>query len=401
LKRLVFLILAGALTLAAKQQLLVVSIDGLDQRYLKNIDSMGLKIPNIRRLIREGQWSEGVVGVVPTITWPSHTTIITGVDPTVHGIQTNRMPASQGGDYPWSAKLIKVGTLLDAAHRAGMKTASITWPVTVDAPVDFNLPEYFQKRNGGGMDMASISSKSNPPDLVKRIDKMFPGFSQQEWMDDKARAQATVYILKKEAPDLMLVHLVDLDSEEHEHAPFSPEANARLEATDALVGQMVAALPEGAAMALVSDHGFEKVNTNVNIQALAEKKGVAGIHSQSGVVMADTPAATAFLRATAKDKQYGIGRQVPAQEVQLLAPQLPKADSVYEPADGFMFVTSGEIISKPKEIGNHGHWPARYRAVCIFWGKGIPPGRMIEMSQKQLAVQLAAVLGIAFVPGRQ
>src|SRR6185369_2871404 len=129
-----FLILAGALTLSAKQKLLVVSIDGLDQRYLKNVDALGLKIPNIRRLIREGQWSQGVVGVVPTITWPSHTTIITGVEPSVHGIQTNRMPASQGGDYPWSVKLLKVQTLLDAAHKAGMKTAAITWPVTVDAP---------------------------------------------------------------------------------------------------------------------------------------------------------------------------------------------------------------------------------------------------------------------------
>jgi len=122
LKRLFLLILAGALTLSAKQKLLVISVDGLDQRYLKNIDSLGLKIPNIRKLIREGQWSEGVVGVVPTITWPSHTTMITGVEPAVHGIQTNRMPASEGVDYPWSAKLLKEPTLLDAAHGEGLKT---------------------------------------------------------------------------------------------------------------------------------------------------------------------------------------------------------------------------------------------------------------------------------------
>ena len=160
---------------AAQQPLLVISVDGLDERYL---DGSAVKIPHIRKLLREGQWSQGVTGVVPTITWPSHTTMITGVVPEVHGILNNRLP---GGDYPWSVKLLRSRTLLDAAHAAGRKTAAVTWTVTVDAPVDFNLPEYFQKRRGGAMDLHSIESKSNPPDLVQRISAMFPSFAQ-EWM---------------------------------------------------------------------------------------------------------------------------------------------------------------------------------------------------------------------------
>src|SRR5215475_9864489 len=190
----------------ARQPLLVVSVDGLDQRYLANADAMGLKIPHIRRILREGQWSAGVVGVVPTITWPSHTTILTGVGPEVHGIRSNRKPASEGGDYPWSVRELKARTLLDAAHEAGLKTAAITWPVTVDAPVDFNLPEYFQRRRGGAMDLRSIESRSRPRDLVARISGMFPSFSQ-EWMDDRTRALAVVYLLKTERPDFMVVHL--------------------------------------------------------------------------------------------------------------------------------------------------------------------------------------------------
>ena len=73
---------------------------------------------------------------------------------------------------------------------------------------------------------------------------MFPSF-RQEWMDDRTRTQAVVFLLKTEKPDLLLVHLVDLDSEEHDNAPFSREANAILEYTDELVGQMMDALPEG------------------------------------------------------------------------------------------------------------------------------------------------------------
>ncbi|RDJ93757.1 hypothetical protein B4Q13_19700, partial [Lacticaseibacillus rhamnosus] len=78
--------------LSAKQPLVVVSVDGLDNRYLANADQMGLKIPNLRKLMREGQVSGGVIGVVPTVTWPSHTTMITGVDPVKHGILANWRP---------------------------------------------------------------------------------------------------------------------------------------------------------------------------------------------------------------------------------------------------------------------------------------------------------------------
>src|SRR5690349_21434179 len=110
-----------ATALAAKQPLVVISVDGLDNRYLTDPGRMGLKIPNLRRIMREGQVSRGVIGVVPTVTWPSHTTIITGVDPVVHGILGNQRPKSEGGDYYWSESLIRTPTLLRAAHAAGLK----------------------------------------------------------------------------------------------------------------------------------------------------------------------------------------------------------------------------------------------------------------------------------------
>src|SRR5215467_3044711 len=103
----VLAVLATAGELFAKQPVLVISIDGMDQRYLSERDKLGLKIPNLKRLIREGQSSAGVIGVVPTVTWPSHTTMITGLDPAEHGILNNRRPAAEGGDYYWSVDLLK------------------------------------------------------------------------------------------------------------------------------------------------------------------------------------------------------------------------------------------------------------------------------------------------------
>ena len=116
--------------------------------------------------MREGQYSRGVDWRRPTITWPSHTTILTGVDPVVHGILSNWRPP---GDRYLDYSQIKSPNLIGAAHKAGLTIAAVTWPVTVGAPVDWNLPEYFSKRRGGYMDFRSIESKSNPPDLVAKI----------------------------------------------------------------------------------------------------------------------------------------------------------------------------------------------------------------------------------------
>ena len=400
MKRALFLLLASSLFACAAQKLLVVSVDGLDQRYLEDRDRLGLRIPHIRRLLAEGQWAKGVLGVVPTVTWPSHITLITGVTPAVHGIRGNRRPAAEGGDYPWSASLLKARTLFDAAHETGLKTAAITWPVTVDAPVDFNLPEYFQRRRGGAMDMHSIASKATPRDLAQRIARMFPSFPQ-EWMDDRTRTQAVVYLLKTEQPNLLAVHLVDLDSEEHDNGPFSPEANAILEYTDELIGQMLAALPSGYAVALVSDHGFERTETVVNLK-LAAASHQKDISASSGVALAQTSEAADALRALAKDPKYGIGREIAKAEVVRFAPDLAKAVAVFEPAPGFQLTAaggSGEIFTKPHELGNHGHWPTRYRAVYVFWGTSGNGTRVPEIAMTDIAGQLASVIGVKFSPG--
>lgn len=373
----------------ARQPLLVISVDGLDQRYLADADRMKLKIPNLRRLMREGQWSRGVMGVLPTITWPSHTTMISGVDPETHGIRGNRRPASEGGDYYWSATLLKSRTLLDAARAAGLKSATITWPVTVDAPVDFNLPEYFQRRRGGSMDLRSIGSKATPPDLVDRIAGMFPSFAQ-EWMDDRTRTQAVVYLLRTVKPDLILLHLVDLDSEQHDNGPFTREASAMLEYTDELIGQMLAALPRGYAVAVVSDHGFERIEHDVDLAALAKAKGVTGLRASGGTVFAETDTAAAFVRG-----QQGVGREIPKDEVARIAPQYAKAAAVFESAPGFWF-TPNATFDKPHELGNHGHWPTRYRSVYVLWGAGGRAERLPEFSMKEIAGKLAKVIGVTF-----
>jgi predicted AlkP superfamily pyrophosphatase or phosphodiesterase len=67
----------------------MISIDGLKPDYVLHADKHGLRIPHLRRFLKEGAFAGGVKGVVPTVTYPSHTTLVTGVSPSRHGISAN------------------------------------------------------------------------------------------------------------------------------------------------------------------------------------------------------------------------------------------------------------------------------------------------------------------------
>ncbi len=371
----------------AQSPLVVISVDGLDHRYLRDADPLGLKAPHMRRLVREGIWSDGVVGVLSTVTWPSHTTLITGKRPDEHGIRGNRRPREEGGDYYWSASLLKTPTLWHATRKAGLRSAAITWPVTVEADIDLNLPEAFSRRKGGWMDLATIRAKATPGlvDKIIAFDRSF----DQEWMDDRTRALATVYFLKKEKVDLILLHFVDHDAVAHEHGPFTREAIEELERTDRYIGQIIEAAPRGATICLTADHGFERIDRAINAGALPGEKRVVG-----GVLFAlDATAAEAAQRTE------GIGRKVPPAEVQRFAPFMKDYVAAFEPAPHHQFAYSlaaGELYQAPHERGNHGQWPLRpdYRSTFALWRQGGKAERLPELDMLSIAGRLAAVLKV-------
>lgn len=355
---------------------MLVSVDGLDQRYLSQRDALGLKIPNLRRLLKEGEWADGVVGEIPTITWPSHTTMLTGVPPAVHGIQRNQV---------WEYSLIKVKTLWDELRSSGRTTAAITWPVTVGAPITWNLPENFQKRQGGSMDLAAIAAKATPG-LIAEISRQYPSFPQQ-WMDDRTRTLATVFLIREKHPDFLALHLADLDAEEHETRPFSTESKAILEYTDELIGQILATLPKDTTFALASDHGFVSVEKTVH--------PAVGKATPFWVTAGDAKEA-AELDRLSHDPANGIGRRIPSAEWRRFLPSTPEPAAAYEPADLFLFSpnpTDGPY-GKPAEIGTHGLWPGRpaYRSVFVLWGPGIKAQQKPEMSMLGIYPRLRSFL---------
>jgi predicted AlkP superfamily pyrophosphatase or phosphodiesterase len=378
---------------------MVLSVDGLDWRYIRDADQLGLKIPNLRRVLAKSQYADGVIGVWPTVTWPSHTSIITGARPDQHGILNNgRGPLDPALSY-WSANKLKVPTLWQCAGERGMTTAAVTWPVTMDAKITWNLPEVFVRRDGGSMDLDSVA-KYSTPGLVDEITRTYPSFPQQ-WVDDRTRALATIFLLQHKHPDLILTHLVDLDSEAHDQGPFTANANAILERTDTLVGDILKAMPKDYDFALVSDHGFERIDHIANMKVEAAAAGVEGdIEPMGGIVVTKDQAVAEWLRGQSGKPGSDVGREIPHDELVRYAPKLADAVAAFEPADHVLLFSrdaSGAAHSPPPEKGDHGFWPLRhdYRGVFLLSGPGIKPGKLGAVEMVSLEDRLAAPLGLS------
>jgi len=213
--------------------LVVISLDGMKPEYVTQADLHHLKVPVLRDFLTHGVYAVGVVGVIPTVTYPSHTTIVTGVWPAEHGVINNTVFDPLGehpGTWYWDFSDIKVPTLYTVADAAGIKTANVGWPVTVGAPINYNIAEGTQSEH---TDKPAISPY-NPPDILAQLG-LHPS---PETDQDVTKTAEAVAILQKFHPGLLLVHLTDLDHQEHEHSPFSPEADAALEVLDSQVGQI-------------------------------------------------------------------------------------------------------------------------------------------------------------------
>ncbi len=283
LSRIAAALLVFPTSLAAEAQahspVLMISIDGMRPDYVTHADDHGLKLPTLRRFLSEGSYADGVRGVFPTVTYPSHTTLVTGVWPAQHGILNNQIFDPErhfDGAWYWYADSIKAETLWQAAHAAGIRTASVSWPVTVDADaIDDNIPEYWRSdvtgANANPQERFLMNAISRPQGSLKemqaRLGPYMPG-NDTTVEGDRTRTRFALDILRRDHPGFMTVHLSSLDEEEHLHGPFSPEANDDLEQLDGLVEQLIEAARSAnsaATVFVVSDHGFASIHDAVNL----------------------------------------------------------------------------------------------------------------------------------------
>ena len=418
------ILVSGAYAQQKPAPLVIISLDGMRPDYITKADEHGIKAPTLRSFLSRGTYAEGVTGVVPTVTYPSHTAIVTGVWPAEHGIYANTTfdPFNEHpGEWYWYFNAIKVETLYTAADKAGLKTAAVSWPVTVGAPIDYNISEHAQSEETD----TPNGSPYNPRDILSQL-----GIVKTKGENaDVLRTRETIAILNKFHPSLMLVHLADLDHQEHEHSPFSPQANATVEVLDAQVAEIMKAalaIDPATRIAIVSDHGFLPVNRHTNLNALFAENGLittgpakpgakaltvtdwkAQVWSSggSGAVMLKDPddkatlaKVKALLDKAKADNSYGINTVLDAEELHKRG-GFPPAAFLVDFKEGYAMGAnlSGPVVTDAPGIGTHGYLPTNpnLRSSFMIQGKGIAQGRDLHViDMRQLAPTFAGLLNI-------
>ncbi|MGO8757407.1 MAG: alkaline phosphatase family protein [Terracidiphilus sp.] len=296
-----FVLLAFVLgALAHAAPVLMISIDGLKPEYITQADAHEMKLPYLRTLLTNGTYAEGVVGIWPTITYPSHTTLITGVWPAEHGIANNQEfdPFQRfGGAWNWYAAQIRVPTLWQVAHKAGLRTASIGWPVSVGATdVDYLIPEYWRGENVSASpdpgDRLLMAALARPGTLIQQLEPAagpYMNGNDTSIGGDETKTRYALEVLRRYKPAFMTLHLSSLDDAQHAHGPFSPEACADLEAIDGMVARLAKqefASNPNAVVVIVSDHGFMNIANYVNLAIPFLQTGlVEGSATPKGLVV--------------------------------------------------------------------------------------------------------------------
>ena len=408
--------------------LVVISVDGLRPDYVTAADVHGARVPNLRKFLREGTFAEGVTGVIPTVTYPSHTTLVTGVWPVKHGILANTtfdpLQKNHEGWY-WYAEDIRVPTLWDAAAAAGRTTASIQWPVTVGAKINWNIPELW--RAGTAEDAKLLRVVSTPGLLAegKAAIGEYRGGIDATPESDEVRGKYAVWILENKHPGLLTVHLIALDHIEHETQAFSPKAMAVLERLDAVVGKIWEAAehvaPGRAFVAVVSDHGFVNYGQQLNLFPAFEKAKLFSLDDRgkisewrampwetggsAAIVLKDprngltTATVRALLTKLAADPANGIDRVLEGEELHRKG-GYPNASFFVGLKPGWRTGSSltGPVVTSVKAGGTHGGLPdlPDLRAAFFLVGPGVPVDKNLGLiDMRDIAPTLAKAVGLA------
>ncbi len=409
--------------------LVLISIDGLRPDYVTAADAHGAKVPNLRRFMKDGTYADGVIGVIPTVTYPSHTTLVTGVWPATHGIYANLTFDPEQKNYQgwyWYAEDIKVPTLWDAATEAGRMTASVQWPVTVGARIDWNIPEFW--RAGTPEDRKLLRVVSTPglwQEGAKDLGVEFRGGIDATVEADAIRGKYAAWILEKKHPALLTLHLLALDETEHETGPFSPEAIVVIERLDEVIGAVRAAAekvaPGRAFVCVASDHGFVNFDQQFNpFPAFIEAKLITvddngkisswkAIPWETGgsvaVVLKDSSdsatlaAVDALLKKLAADPANGIDRVLGADELHKRG-GYPTASFFIGLKPGWHTgaALTGPVSSKTKAGGTHGELPdlMDLRSSFFLVGPGVPAGKDVgQIDMRDIAPTLAKEVHLA------
>lgn len=346
---------------ATRPYVVLVSFDGFRPDYLERFDT-----PAFDRLATRGLRAAGLISVFPSLTFPGHYSIATGLHPEAHGIVANRFydpvlddefdyrerEDAQDGGW-WGGEPIWV-----TAELQGLVAAAFFFPGT-DADIGGVRPSHWRPYDGSVPNAA-------------RVEQVL------DWL-----------ALPEEArPHLVTLYFSLVDSAGHDLGPASADMRRSVEASDRLLGRLVAgidALPHAARVALVvvSDHGMA-VPVPERLTVLPELAGLAGAR-----LVPVGPALSVHVGAAARGRalrdelnaQLTHARAYLREETpaHLHARGNPRFGDILVLPEGLGFVGFGGFVERVRRLlrpGMHGwdpHLPEMH-GILLAAGPGIAAG---------------------------
>ena len=255
---------------------LLISVDGLRPEFYRS--GSGWEAPTLQKLAAQGAFADSAETIFPSLTYPSHTTIVTGVRSARHGVVSNTIFSKLDGPtstWYWDSELQTAPTIWQRARAAGLKTAILTWPGNVGGQADWLIPEIFP----------------SPPDLTGTTwdlmqKHMLPAFAQElltvnhgDTPDSFGTRDAWVtaaaeHVLSEQRPDFTLIHIINVDHAAHEFGKDSPQVHEALQTADAQLARILSAVDlTKTTLILLGDHGFYDYDKTIRPNVLFARQG--------------------------------------------------------------------------------------------------------------------------------
>ena len=392
---------------------IVISFDAVSEEDLEFLS----KQPNFSKLIKNGALIKNVESVYPSLTYPAHVTIVTGKYPKNHGVINNTVLdfKNDNPDWYWYRKYIKGDTIFDLAEKSGMKTCSILWQVTARSKITYNMPEIFctKRYDNQILKSALAGSKIYQVNMNKRFGYLRQGM-EEPYLDNFATevAKKTIRELK---PNLILLHLIDSDSQKHKYGIENKEVIESLKRHDERLGEIIESLKlagiyEDSTIIALGDHSQINVNNVIKLNSILMKNDLINVNgnkikSYKAIAKSCDGSRYIYLKNKKdvetrkkvrdilnelKNKYSNVIEEVyNNEEIKNLGADI-NASFMIEAKRGYYFIDDflGEAIEvidesskiKHKLRASHGYLPSRdnYKTFFIAYGKTIKKGVVLE-----------------------
>ena len=361
----------------------LVSLDGFRWDFAKHDGAA-----NLLALGKKGVWApEGMMPSFPSLTFPNHFTIVTGLYPEHHGLVANSFydPTKHARYSISDTTTVRDGSwysgvpLWSLAESQGMRAACLFWPGS-EAEIAGHRPTWY----------ALFDNKTQATDEVQR-----------------ARIDNAVALLKMpaaERPHLITIYYSEPDHEGHEYGPEAPETKAAVVKMDKMIGQLAKALRSTGLpidLVVVSDHGMAReVGNWINLDEFAD---LTGFETAGALLYSDSE--------EARVRVYNKLKQASSQFVAYRRKDVPAGlDYNQNPREGDpVVVTTGPYAirahkppaDKPDhspEAGMHGFDPHKIpemKASFFAAGPDILPGKTVApFENTNLYPWIAHMLGL-------